>query len=68
MICIIVQKASKEVKDRTLETFKATHSFTQGEHTIGTDLLALGEALFESDKRDKLMETPGSCGIQSGVF
>ena len=65
MICIIVQKASK---DRTLETFKATYSFTQGEHTIGTEILALGEALFESDKRDKLMETPRSCGIQSGVF
>ena len=65
MICIIVQKASK---DRALETFKATYSFTQEEYTIGTDLLAFGEALFESDKRDKLMETLGSCGIQSGVF
>ena len=65
MICIIVQKASK---DRALETFKATYSFTQEEYTIGTDLLASGEALFESDKRDKLMETLGSCGIQSGVF
>ena len=50
------------------ETFKATYSFTQEEYTIGTDLLALGEALFESDKRDKLMETLCSCGIQSGVF
>ena len=65
MICIIVQKASEE---RTLETFKATYSFTQEEYTTGTDLLASGEALFESDKRDKLMETLGSCGIQSGVF
>ena len=65
MICIIVQKSSK---DRALETFKATYSFTQEECTIGTDLLALGEALFESDKRDKLMETLGSCGIQPGVF
>ena len=65
MICIIVQKASK---DRALMTFKATYSFTQEEYTIGTDLLALGETLFESDRRDKLMETLGSCGIQSGVF
>ena len=65
MICVIVQKASEE---RTLETFKATYSFTQEEYTTGTDLLASGEALFESDKRDKLMETLGSCGIQSGVF
>ena len=65
MICIIVQKASK---DRALETFKATYSFTKEEYTIGPDLLALGEALFESDKRDKLMETLGSCGIQPGVF
>ena len=65
MICIIVQKASK---DRALMTFKATYSFTQEEYTIGTDLLALGEALFESDKRDKLMERLGSCGIQPGVF
>ena len=58
MICIIVQKASK---DRALKTFKATYSFTQEEYTIGTDLLALGEALFESDKRDKLMEMLCSC-------
>ena len=65
MICVIVQKASEE---RTLETFKATYSFTQEEYTTGTDLLASGEALFESDKRDKLMETPRSCGIQPGVF
>ena len=65
MICVIVQKASEE---RTLETFKATYSFTQEEYTTGTDLLASGEALFESDKRDKLMETPGRCGIQPDVF